>query len=105
MAGKTVLGVCSKHPNFKRYVLWALKLCEDMPLVFKSVEFSAEVKPGYDVYITDHLYEELPKALVIVLRNTNREQDQGLSELEIMAQSGFLSVVGLANIPTGTVKD
>ena len=105
MAHTKVLGVCNKHPNLKRYILWALKLCEDMPRVFTTVEFSTEVKPGFDVYISDHAYADLPNALICLLQNTHNPKDQSLSELEIMAQSGFLSVVGLANIPTGTVKD
>ena len=29
-----VLGVCHKYPNLKRYVLWALHLLEEMPLIF-----------------------------------------------------------------------
>ena len=29
-----VLGVCHKYLNLKRYVLWALHLLEDMPLIF-----------------------------------------------------------------------
>jgi len=57
-----VLGVCSKYPKLKRYILWALHLLEDMQIV---VQFNSSVLPGFDVYIMDDLSTPLPNALVV----------------------------------------
>ena len=34
-----VCGVCFKHSHLKKYILWALKLMEDMPAIFPKVEY------------------------------------------------------------------
>ena len=61
-----VLGVCYKNQNLKRYILWALKLLEDMPLIFETVEFRETPIDGFDVYLVDSLsYKPLPNALII----------------------------------------
>jgi hypothetical protein len=45
-----VLGVCSKHPKMKKYILWALRLLEDMNFI---CDLSSEILQGYDVVIVD----------------------------------------------------
>ena len=64
-----VLGICSKYPKLKKYILWALCLIEDMEQIFSDVKFSDQFKPGYDVYIVDDLIAPLPNALVIHMKS------------------------------------
>ena len=37
---KSVCGICYKHKNLKKYILWALKLLEDMPALFDRIAFT-----------------------------------------------------------------
>lgn len=56
---QTVCGVCYKYSNLRKYILWALRLLEDMPLIFNSVKFltagQVPKKEIFDVYIVDDL--------------------------------------------------
>lgn len=51
-----VIGICYKHSNLKKYILWALKLLEDMPAIFSQVEFcQANPSEQFDIYLVDDL--------------------------------------------------
>ena len=55
---KSVCGICYKHKNLKKYILWALKLLEDMPALFDRIAFidkPQELASGrsFDIYIVD----------------------------------------------------
>ena len=56
---RTVAGVVYKYTGFKKYILWALKLMEDMPHLFCDVVFLTPEQvskgPKYDIYIVDDL--------------------------------------------------
>ena len=61
----SVLGVCYSYANLRKYILWALKLMEDMPQIFDRIEFSTTIKPGFDVYLVDDIHESKPLGLVV----------------------------------------
>ena len=96
--------------------MWALKLMEDMPQIFDRIEFSTTVKPGFDVYLLDDIHDQKPSGLVVHFKSNltptnllldthvNTSQQQSMSELELLAKSGFLSIVGLSRIPHGEAK-
>lgn len=54
----------------------------------------------------DDIHETKPHGLVIHFKNThkNTSESQSMSELELLAKSGFLSIVGLTHIPHGEAK-
>ena len=62
----SVMAICYKYPGMKKYMLWALKLMEDMPHLFKRVHFHSQLgKPSrreqkeargtFDIYLVDDL--------------------------------------------------
>jgi hypothetical protein len=129
----SVCGVCF-DPKFKVYILWALKLMKDMPSIFEatSVEFidMSSGKDGqkeierknkqlkkFDIVVSDE--ERLldvkglkDTAIVAFMRskpvlfylNIFVDSDQTLSELELLARSGFLSLVNLSHFQEGKLK-
>jgi hypothetical protein len=112
---KTVAGVCFKHNNLKKYVLWSLKLMEDMPAIFSKLEYlnqyegyskdknvsKPEIK--FDFYMVDDL--DMAKKVfgedstLVHMKNMPESGSQSLHEIEIMASTGFLSLVGLTSVP------
>lgn len=54
---QSVCGVCYQHTNLRKYILWALRLLEDMPFIFSSVKFLTADQVSkerlFDVYIVD----------------------------------------------------
>jgi hypothetical protein len=56
---QSVCGVCYKYTNLRKYILWALRLLEDMPIIFTTVKY---LEPDqvvhaalFHVYIVDDL--------------------------------------------------
>ena len=56
---QTACGVCYKYQNLRKYILWSLRLFEDMPLIFSNVKFltpeEVPKKALFDIYIVDDL--------------------------------------------------
>ena len=118
MSGKkfSVQGVCFTYPNLRKYILWALHLLEDMPELISNVQIDTTVKPGFDIYLVDDLPEVVPDGLVIHFKSKifyllnradthkNTAKSQSMHELELLAKSGFLSLVGLSTIAHGKTK-
>jgi hypothetical protein len=76
---------------------------EDMPGVFTKADYLTKIdNTGYDFYLVDDV-EAAKKALsgvtrkitIIHFKNMADDSQQHLHEVEMMARSGFLSVVGL----------
>lgn len=61
----SVQGVCFTYTNLRKYILWALHLMEDMPLIFDKIDIDTTVKPGYDIYLMDDVPAKPPQGLVI----------------------------------------
>jgi len=79
---------------------------EDMPDIFDRIEIGTTVKQGFDIYLVDDVPTEKPDGMIIHFKNTqkNTAKSQSMHELEILAKSGFLSLVGLTTIPHGKAK-
>ena len=73
---QSVCGVCYKHTNLRKYILWALRLLEDMPLIFSDVKFLSPAQvsssPMFHVYIVDDL-----EAHQMAAKNLTMEDGQG----------------------------
>ena len=104
---KSVCGICYKHKNLKKYILWALKLMEDMPALFNRFRFTERPQDlandtPYDIYIVDDVsMHNPPKGTITIYMKNTVSGDQELSELEILARSGFLSIVGMTQVTMG----
>ena len=51
-----VAGACFKHKHLKKYILWALKMLEDMPAIFPKAEYLSQ----YDNYDSKKTYQQAP---------------------------------------------
>ena len=80
---------------------------EDMPGIFIKADYLRKIDNNeYDFYLVDDL-EAAKKALtginrkitIIHFKNMADNSQQHLHEVELMARSGFLSVVGLTKVP------
>lgn len=74
-------GIIYKYKNLKKYILWTLKLLEDMPGLFYKVDFvEKEGMPQgrYDIYLVDDVEsfkqavprEKQVNSIVIHFKNT-----------------------------------
>ena len=108
---KSVCGICYKHKNLKKYILWALKLLEDMPALFDRIAFTdkpQELASGrsFDIYIVDDVSTHTaPNGTITIHMKNTVSGDQELSELELLAKSGFLSIVGLTQVALGAAHE
>jgi hypothetical protein len=48
-----VAGACFKNKGLKKYILWALKMLEDMPAIFPKVEYLKE----YENFKSEKTYQ------------------------------------------------
>ena len=106
-----VCGICYRHKNLKKYILWALKLLEDMPRLFGRIHYTENAvqlqqsKP-FDVYIVDDVSDhKAPNGSITIYMKNTVSGDQDASELELLAKSGFLSIVGMTQVTMGAHQE
>ena len=78
-----------------------------MPRLFGRISFTekpdelSQSKP-FDVYIVDDITNhQAPNGSITIHMKNTVSGDQDASELELLARSGFLSIVGLTQVTMG----
>ena len=80
-----------------------------MPRLFTHVSYTDSKIPStkrFDVYIVDDItdHQTTNGSITIHMKNTV-QGEQDASELELLARSGFLSIVGLTQVTMGAHKE